>query len=63
MAKRTTKIAAQAEYIPPHKARTTKIIAQAEYIPPHKARTSKIVVMVEYVVSTGRRFGPPIGVG
>jgi len=32
MAKRTTKIAAQAEYIPPHKARTTKIAVMVEYV-------------------------------
>jgi hypothetical protein len=51
MAKRTSQVIANAEYVPDHKARTSQVIANAEYVPDHKARTSQMLAMVEYVVA------------
>ena len=49
MAKRTTNILTNVEYIPAHKNRTTDVLVNVEYIPAHKTRTTCVAVMVEYV--------------
>ena len=48
MAKRTTNIVTNVEYIPAHKNRTTDVLVNVEYIPAHKVRTTCMAVMVEY---------------
>ena len=48
MAKRTTNILTNVEYIPAHKNRTTDVLVNVEYIPAHKTRTTCVAVMVEY---------------
>jgi len=60
MAKRTSKVTVNVEYVPEHKIRTSKIVVNVEYVPERKIRTSKLVVMVEYVPVefVPRVFGP-----
>ena len=49
MAKRTTNVGTQVEYIPVHKIRTTDVSTNVEYVPVHKIRTTNLGAQVEYV--------------
>ena len=49
MAKRTTNVGTQVEYVPVHKIRTTDIGTNVEYVLVHKIRTTDLGAQVEYI--------------
>jgi len=49
VAKRTTNVGTQVEYVPAHKIRTTDIGTNVEYVLVHKIRTTNIGAQVEYI--------------
>ena len=49
MAKRTTNVGTQVEYVPVHKIRTTDVSTNVEYVPVHKIRTTNLGAQVEYI--------------
>ena len=49
MAKRTTNVGTQVEYVPVHKIRTTDVGTNVEYVLVHKIRTTDLGTQVEYI--------------
>jgi len=49
VAKRTTNVGTQVEYVPVHKIRTTDIGTNVEYVLVHKIRTTDLGAQVEYI--------------
>jgi len=49
VAKRTTNVGTQVEYVPAHKIRTTDIGTNVEYVLVHKIRTTDLGTQVEYI--------------